>query len=1144
MIPALDKAAVAADPTFVGRLAFAVDDQGSKRLGLSDETKRQLIELIDQREREALNLALELKELPAQEAAARLAPFVADSEREGLKLLSPEQQTILKQMAIERQGMSSLADLEIARILSLTPEQQEEIQRLLATRAQELVRGGDNQRRITQQEFERRLAAVLTEQQRGNWQRLAGLAEGEVQVVSAAPQDETPSQPTSAPQEASPADLAGIEPPAEQPTKAGEGLLRFNFHHQPWRDVLEWFADEADLSLQVTNLPQGTFNYKDSRAYTPAEAIDLMNRVLLLQGYTLLRNERLLTLINLEDEIPPQLIELVDPEELDDRGEFELAKCLFQLSKLDPADAEEEIGKLVDRGSVVALPKAGQILVTETVGKLKTIRAMIERVENPGALRTEGVLEITLRHVGPEELLSVARPLLGLLEEENFNDEIRIAIDPFSSRLFVTGEREKVRQLQEIIPMVDRAPLGGERPAAALEQPFLMTYRIGKADPAQVLAVVQSLLAGLPDVRVATDPVSNNLILLARPSEHRTVIESLRLLEGDAEQIEVIQLRKMDPQLVILSINKLFGATEENAVGPKLDGDPTSMKLWVRGSAAQIAQVRDLIEKLEGPEPSATGARRNIRILPLNSGVARSALENAELFWPTMRDNKIRVVTPSAVGSTLRERRPGDTGASDARPPFSPPPTQFRPEPPASPAQPPAEGRPNRASHEETPQLRLSFTSLLQEEGEAEQDAESENTEQDAPSQPQESAPAGQPRAEIVVSVTPNGLVIASDDLDALDEFESLLRTFMEQSTLGGDDPTIFWLKFVKADVAAETLNQVVNGATASGSRSLLGEVASSALGDVGGGLLGAALGLGGGGGSTLTSGSASIVPDARLNALIVQASPADLQLIERLLPIIDREASPEDVQTMGKPRLIPVVYMAAQDMANIVKQAFPDRIAGQNSGGGGGGGGRGDQPSPADFFRALREGVGGGGRGGRSQAQAEPAKMSITFDARSNSLVVAAPEPLFREVEALVAELDQKGFESADSATEVVSVTALSPEVVGNALAAILGQQLSRSSSSGASSGSSSGSSGSQPQPSGDDAAAIQRRIEFFRAMQGGGGGPFGGGGFSGRPSFGGGGPGGFGGFGGGGPGGFSGRGGGDRGGGDRGGGDRGRGR
>ncbi|MEX0818898.1 MAG: secretin N-terminal domain-containing protein, partial [Pirellulaceae bacterium] len=870
----------------------------------------------------------------------------------------------------------------------------------------------------------------------------------------------------------------------------------------------------------------------------PAEAIDLMNRVLLLKGYTLVRSERLLTLMNLEDEIPPQLVEFVSVADLDKRGSFEIVKCLFHLSKMDPADAEAEISKMIGpQGKVVAFPTASQILVTETAGKLRTIREMIEQAENPQAGGNRAILEIKLTHVGPEEVLAIARPLLNIPEDANSNEQIRIAVDPFSSRLFATGERDLIRQLEEIVPMVDREAGEGEGATlGALEQPQLMTYPITKADPVQALQILQTLLAGLPDVRLAIDPVTNKVVALARPSEHATIVATLKQLEGDTDQIEVIQLYKMDPQLVILSINKLFGMgdTEGAADGPKIDGDPTTMKLWVRGSAAQIAQVKDLVEKLEGPQADGTGLRENIRVLPLSGATANATLENMELFWPTMRSNKIRVVTPSAIGATLRERRLAVPPPSDQ--PRSP---AADPEPPSPPGeQPPNPDSRGNADMEKAGRVR--FATLQQEErgrgGEGETGRGLQQTNErartEAESKQAESKQAESKQAEptpsrpqlgndIIVSVTPNGLVIASNDLDALDDFESLLRTFTDQSAFLGSEPTVFWLRYVKADVAAETLNQIVNGVTSSGGGgSLLGDVASSMLGDIGGGMLGGMLG---GSGDSFAAGSASIVPDVRLNALIVQAAPADLLLIERLLPVIDRESSPEDVQTAGRPRLIPVLYMPADQMATIVKQVYPDRIAGAS----GSGGQQQRQPSPADLVQALRGAAGGGGRGGRGggQAESEPPKMTIGVDPRSNSLIVAAPDPLFREVEMLVEQLDQEGLEG-DDAMEVVTIRYGNAETVRSALSALIGQPIK---SSGTSSSPSSSSSSGSSQPSGDassDAAALQQRIEFFRALRSGGGGESGGGSRggtdSGRGSFGGGGSGGSGGFGGrGGPGG-----------------------
>ena len=60
--------------------------------------------------------------------------------------------------------------------------------------------------------------------------------------------------------------------------------LKFNFRLQKWESVLDWVVDEAGLSLVMDEAPPGTFNYSDSKEYTPTEAIDLLNGWLLTKG--------------------------------------------------------------------------------------------------------------------------------------------------------------------------------------------------------------------------------------------------------------------------------------------------------------------------------------------------------------------------------------------------------------------------------------------------------------------------------------------------------------------------------------------------------------------------------------------------------------------------------------------------------------------------------------------------------------------------------------------------------------------------------------------------------------------------------------------------------------------------------------------
>src|SRR6185503_14638015 len=102
--------------------------------------------------------------------------------------------------------------------------------------------------------------------------------------------------------------------------------------------------------------------------------------------------------------------ELVPLSELNARGDFELIKVLFPLSKMETTEAEAEVAKLVGlHGSIVALPKSKQLLVTETAGRLRTIREVIAAVENPQSNQLETIREVTLKNVGVEEFLTIAR---------------------------------------------------------------------------------------------------------------------------------------------------------------------------------------------------------------------------------------------------------------------------------------------------------------------------------------------------------------------------------------------------------------------------------------------------------------------------------------------------------------------------------------------------------------------------------------------------------------------------------------------------------------------------------------------------------------------------------------------------------------
>jgi type II secretory pathway component GspD/PulD (secretin) len=1175
------RVSVAADPAFVGDLALAVDEEVARQLALDEATRAKLLELIDQRESEAVSLALDIKDLTPAERQARLAPFVAESEKQGWALLTPEQRRRLQQLRIARGGLATLQQESVATAVGLNASQQAEVKTLLADLQDKLAFGTEAERRVVKAEAERRLAQVLTQEQRAEWEKLAGLSgtddappatasAGEPKSTAAVPADEKTGPPADEPNtneivqaRASPA----VPPAARNTASAGAGgdrndtRLTFNFRYTPWKDVLDWFATQADLSLVIDAPPPGTFNYSDTRSYTPAQAIDLLNSVLLTKGYTLLRRDRMLLLINLEDGIPPNLVPQVSPEELDAKGEYELVSCLFTVTRLPLEDLEADIRKLLGpQGTLVVLPKAKQLYVTETAGKLRTIRTIIESLEDPALKENEmKIASFKLENALPDEVMAAARPLMGIPENLTSTPDgsLRIAIDTLNSRFLVSGKPERVEKFGDIIKMIDVRPASGDAPTV-IETPQLEVYTVTTADPDAVLQVLRTLLAGAPDVRLDKDTRTGNIVAHARPAQHATIRATIEQMQKDSRQVEVIKLRKLDPQSAVLAINKLFGVAEgtTNASAPSVDADPSSMQLLIRGSQSQIEQIRELLAKM-GEQPAdgseSLADRSNVRMIPLTGRSAESAIEQIESLWPAVRANKIRIVTPSdgagaeregasgngrlsvrvpvPPGFMQRSARPAARTANPAAAGTQPAGTQPAAAQPAASGQP--AGAPNTAPQpvEQQPagerrgdgnrddnargefrrgvrtaqQATAAFHFVAWQENAAEaEQAKPAESAPNAAEQPADSAndePAAEsesdanakqktvPGAEIVITVGPGGIVVASEDLDALDEFEEMLRSVAEQTRSSGKEYTIFYLRYAKADLAAELLQQALGGGSGGsgdgGDGGLVGDLASSMLGNMGGGLLGGLM-AGGDGGGSASSGPVMLVPDTRLNAIIAQGRPADLDMAQQLLEIIDQEESPEDVQTTARPRFIPVVNTTAAEMATIVRQVYSGRIAADAN--------QPRQPSPEELIRALRGGRGGGGRGGNDR-KAEEQKMTIGVDERSNSLIVAAPEALFNEVKLMVEQLDVAGAKT-DEAVRVVSLKRANPLLVEQALNSMVGNvtvnRQGTSTSTQGRQGNNRGQ-GQQPQTNGGQSnqqnrqmqQEIQQRIEAFNQFQ-----------------------------------------------------------
>lgn len=1100
---------------YVGILPELIQPETVEILGLSEDQVTSIKGVISKRTAGAITLGQMLKEAPIDQKPILRAKYGRESEEMGLEFLSEKQVARVNQLRVEWRGMLALADDQVATKLNLADWQKE----LVADWAERVQRDSrkDNAQK-TLNEAQTAIRKDISQSQFAMWQALAG----QIDMSQAG-------EPVPPPQFDAKATIGAVESSVDNAELPIEDIrLKLSFQGTPWDEVIRWLAEQADFSLQSDVIPPGAFNFRDrSRMYTVSEAMDVMNSQLLSTGHIMMKTGRMLRCVNFEEdqeiagEFISEITEYVTVEELDRFGDFEPVKVAFVLSRLDPDEFAEEIEQLVSiQGTVRSIPSTGEVIVCDMARNVRQIAAMIARAENPDSARGSTIKSFPLKHINAEEILAVARPLLGLEEEANVSEEIKISTDTFGTTIYATGAADKVQNLKDLVTQMDVMP-DADDSVIEIENPVLNRHRVVGVSLQLAYEIVSQLLAGAPDVRLAQDEASKQLVLWARPSEHDLVTKALQEISGESSDFEVIQLKKLDVQLAISAINKFFGISdseEADSGQPVIDGDLYARQVWVKGTATQVEQIRQFLADLESNiENDVLG--ESVISIPLTGRSAQRALSQAEMLWNQMNNkNRIRVIaSPSERGS--------DNGLQER---------SFAPnvdEKEASKVKKDTDG--SSASLNRMPAGRLvGFP-------------------QEAPSASDAVEPAATGSEDIMIMQGPTGLIVSSQDTAALARFEAMMRLFIQQSEMGAIEPTVIYLKNIKAAAAKELLETVLSGSASSGGGgSLLGDMTSSVLGGFGGGMMGALLGGGGGpdllgSGDGQATGDYTITADPRLNALIVKANPVDMNLIEQLLQVFDQVESPIAIETQGQTVLIPVITQDVGDVVNIVKQMYGSRIEGNNTGGGASGGGRGGQPNPAEFLQALRGGGRGGRGGGSAQSELAEAKIAVGADTSTNMLIVRAQPQDIEDIRALVNMLDQAGEAEKEEIGYASLDGKLNASVFQDSVSRMLGPNAQTNVSSqgqtqaGGSSNATQGGGGTAQ----TDAQRQAARAAFFERLRaggafgggrGGGGGP--GGATGGRggaaPGGFGGGRGGFGGFGGGrgggGPGGGATRGGG----------------
>lgn len=441
--------------------------------------------------------------------------------------------------------------------------------------------------------------------------------------------------------------------------------LRFQFRFQRWEHVLEWLAEQAGLSLVLDAPPPGTFNYTDTREYTPSEAIDLVNSVLLTKGYALIRRDQMLILVNLKSGIPEGLIPWVSIEEAQRMGAYDLVTVSFSVGRRDASQVAEAIRPLLGPyGRVLPIPATRQVVVTDRAGLMASIDRVIQALPEPSPPRQEPPpreperqeLRIyPLGKVDPTAVMNILRELFP---------SARIVHDTKLNQLNVLATPSQHSGIETILKRL-------ESPEAPERMPRLEVYPLPRG--ASATDLVSSLQLVAPGAKIRADEEANRLVVWASPAELQLVEDALSKL-GDqpdalsAPQVETYRLRRSDARMVAYILEKLVPKA-------RVSYDYYGRNLVVYATAADQAIVRSIIEEIE-PQAVQPG-EVEVRVYTLQRVKPSSLVEMLQETLPVAKfaadDNsrRLTVVAPASVQAqvekAVREADAPAEGESQAR---------------------------------------------------------------------------------------------------------------------------------------------------------------------------------------------------------------------------------------------------------------------------------------------------------------------------------------------------------------------------------------------------------------------------------------------------------------------------------------------
>ena len=445
-------------------------------------------------------------------------------------------------------------------------------------------------------------------------------------------------------------------------TLGPDGRIEFQFRHQGWVDLIQWLSQLLDQPIDWQELPADSVNLISPSRMTADEAADLVNRHLLVRGFTMLPLEGGITVVA-TDKINPGMVRRVTAEQLTGIPDHTFVRVLMDAGWLPAEDLAKELQPMLSAaGKLTALATTNRIEAMDAAVNLRQVAKLLAE-ERDAASRDALAPEFRLRHIPAEEAKRLLEQFLGVEEKQSgplseqqmqmlqrmqqqnrgeqnkpaepSTPEISIVANVRQNSVLIRAPMDRVAVAAEFLKRID-VP-GGSLRSLADASSRVEVFRLVSLDPEKLLQIAGEMNVLEPTTRLRIDK-ENDAVIISGSAADRFIVRSLiERLDSGKRRFEVLQLRRLDANEVAESISFLMGTKEDEADSGysrrsyygygrgNNDQDEEKDKfrvaantryrqvlLWANES--EMAEVEALLIKL-GELPPPGGSRRTMRVI-------------------------------------------------------------------------------------------------------------------------------------------------------------------------------------------------------------------------------------------------------------------------------------------------------------------------------------------------------------------------------------------------------------------------------------------------------------------------------------------------------------------------------------------------